>query len=415
LSGAGFTRRDALHGAGAAAAWLAAPAALARPTGVHQVFVGTYSWQRGEAKSGNFGPAEATSDGVYRFAFDARTGRAGPVTLAAATPNPANLILHPNRRILYAGSSRLPIERGQHRLTAFAIAPDGSLREINRALSGGGIPTQGAIDRAGRFLVTTNFDSDNIVSLRLGSDGSVGDIVSVAGKPIGALPAQDAPPTLPGQIAGGNRAAGPTDRLRPHMALLSPDEHFALAAQMSTDSIVVLALDRRTGRLTPHQEAPTTRHAGPRHIAWGKDGRFLYSADEEGSQITAWAWDVPRGKLTAIQQVTSLPTDFRGANKPAHVAVHPGGGFVYVNNRGHGSLAGYRIDRRNGRVTPIGWTKLRSPVCWHFVFDPSGRWLLAANQSDSSTQIFAVDPGTGALSDTGQVVATPLPTSLVLV
>jgi 6-phosphogluconolactonase len=391
------------------------PPAFARSPKLHRVFVGTYSWRAGEPKSGNFGPADATSDGIYCFAFDAGTGRAGPVTLAAATPNPANLIAHPTRPILYAGSSRLPIEQGQHRLTAFAITADGRLREINRGLSGGGLPTQGAIDRTGRNLVTTNFDSDNIVCVRLGADGSVGAISSVVGKPIGAMPAQDAPPTLPGQIAGGNRTASPTRRLRPHMALLSPDERFALAAQMSTDSIVVLAFDATTGNLTPHSEAHTIHGSGPRHMAWGKSGGCLYSADEEGSRITAWGWDARRGTVTALQQVTSLPADFRGANKPAHVAVHPGGGFVYVNNRGHGSLAGYRIDPKTNRVTPIGWTMLRSPVCWHFVFDPSGRWLLAANQSDSTTQIFAVDPRTGALTDTGQIVATPLPTSLALI
>ncbi|WP_313803750.1 lactonase family protein [Sphingobium sp.] len=406
-----WDRRTLLAGAGAAALVPAMAQAKGR---LHRIFTGSYSWGPNEPKSGNFGPPDMVSEGIYSFPFDSRSGRAGPVELAAHTPNPANLILHPNRRILYAGSSRLPIEQGQHRLTAFAIE-QGRLIEINHLPSGGGIPTQGAVSRSGRFMVTTNFDSDNIVSFSLRPDGGLQSLVSVIGKPIGAIPAKDSPPTAPGAIAGGARQTGATDRLRPHMALLSPDERFAIATQMSTDSCVILRFDAQTGTLIPHGEAHDRHGSGPRHIAFAPDGRFLYSANEEGSTITAWRWDARAGALEAMQQLPTLPAGTNGANKPAHVAIHPSGRFAYVNNRGHGSIAIYGIDQTDGRLAPQGWTMLRSPVSWHFLIDPSGGWLIVANQSDSSTQIFAIDPRSGALSDSGQLLATPCPTCLTLV
>lgn len=409
----GYARRTFLGGV-AGLGLASALRADAVPATRHQVFVGTYSFGPDEVKTGNFGPDDAYSEGIYSFPFDPRTGRAGEVRLAARTPNPANLIVHPSRRLIYAGSSRLPIEQGQHRMTAFAIE-GGLLREINHGPSGGGIPTQGAVDRSGRNLITANFDSDNVVCLRLARDGAVGALSSFVGRAPGVLPAKENPPTRKGAIAGGTRQDGPTDRTRPHMALLSADDRFVIATQMSTDSCTILTFDPASGALTPHGEAHNAHGSGPRHIAFGRDHRFLYSADEEGSTITGWAWDARRGALAALQQCTTLPRDVAIANKPAHVAVHPDGRFIYVNNRGHGSLAGFAIDPRSGRLTPIGWTMLGASVAWHFTFDPSGRWLLVANQSDSSTHIFAANGRTGALTPTGQIVRTPLPTCLQIV
>ena len=402
-------RRAFIGGTAALGATVAVPAVA--KSRQRRVFVGSYSFGPGEEKTGNFGPDDVYSEGIYSFSFNPQTGRAGAVELAARTPNPANLILHPNGRMLYAGSSRLPIVDGQHRMTSFAIQADGRLRETGHILSGGGIPTQGVIDRGGRNLLTANFDSDNIVCLRLGADGGLQSISSVIGKAPGAMAARVNPNVPKGAIAGGARKPG-DDRMRPHMVLLSPDERFAITAQMGRDVCSVHRFDAARGVLTPHNEAHNEHGSGPRHIAFGRDGRFLYSADEESSTITVWAWNARRGELKVIQQLSTRPAGFTGTSTPAHVAVLPSGNAVYVNNRGHGSLAGFAIDRRTGLLTPIGHTMLGSPVSWYFEFDRSGRWLLAANQSDSSTHIFAANPASGALTPTGQVLRTPLPTSL---
>lgn len=404
-------RRRVIAAAGAiglAAGLGAAPRAHER-----RVFVGSYSFGPGEAKTGNFGPDSVYSEGIYSFGFDPKSGRAGAVTLAARTANPSNLIVHPGRRFLYAGSSRQPIVDGQHRITSFAIE-GGSLREIGHAACGGGIPTQGVVDRSGRNLLITNFESDNIVCLRLGRDGEAGAISSFDGKAPGVMPANASQPIVKGGIAGGARQPG-IDRMRPHMVLLSPDERFAIAAQMGQDACAVYRFDASRGLLMPHGAAHNAEGSGPRHIAFGRDGRFLYSADEESSTITVWYWDAEQGTLAPIQQISTRPAGYTGISIPAHVAVHPSGNAVYVNNRGVGTLAGFAIDRTTGRVTPIGQTPLGATVAWHFAFDPDGRWLLVANQSDSSTRIFAVNASSGALTPTGQVVPTPLPTSLQII
>ena len=40
---------------------------------------------------------------------------------------------------------------------------------------------------------------------------------------------------------------------------------------------------------------------------------------------------------------------------------------------------------------------------------PGGRWLLVANETSSTVNLFAVDPRTGRLTDTGTALSVPNP------
>lgn len=134
-------------------------------------------------------------------------------------------------------------------------------------------------------------------------------------------------------------------------------------------------LDASAETLVPHSEALAGAGAGPRHLQFEPSGRFLYTSDEAASSITVWRWNESRGELHAIQQLSTLPADFSGENHPADIQVHPGGRFVYVSNRATGTLAGYRIDQRDGQLTRIADTDMGSPSSWSFVFEPSGQRL----------------------------------------
>jgi len=50
-----------------------------------------------------------------------------------------------------------------------------------------------------------------------------------------------------------------------------------------------------------------------------------------------------------------------------------------------------------------------------FAVDPSGSYLYAANQDSDTIVCFRVDPGSGKLSSTGNVVKTGSPSSIVFV
>jgi 6-phosphogluconolactonase len=419
-----ITRRAALLTV--AAGWLTArgtTAALSAAPGTSQLhrrlqryFVGTFTNASGESIPADFGTRSTVSRGLYSFEFDASTGRAGDISLAAEISNPGNLIMHSNGRVLYACRGQNSRLEGQSPITAFAIE-GAQLRELNTVPSGGCGPTVGVVDKSGGNLLTTNFASNSIVCFKLQSDGSLGlrsAYLGAAFKPPSAAVAGAAlPATLatvvgaPGPLASAAQVAA--GRTKPHAIVLSRDERFAIAAEIDGNRCMVLRFDASAGTLAPHSEAHAGAGAGPRHLQFEPSGRFLYTSDEGDSTITAWQWNEARGELRAAQQLSTLPAGFSGENHPADIQVHPGGRFVYVSNRATGTLAGYGINQRDGSLTRIGDTDMGSPSSWSFLFDPSGQWLLLTAQIGDYVAIYRVNQRSGALAPTGQRLAVTLP------
>jgi 6-phosphogluconolactonase len=129
----------------------------------------------------------------------------------------------------------------------------------------------------------------------------------------------------------------------------------------------------------------------------------LYSSNESGSTVSAWRWEERSGTLRLMQSLPTTPAGAETGNHPAHVAVHPSGRFVYVSNRGHGSMAVFRVGTA-GTLKSLPEAPLPSSECMCFAIDRSGRWLIAALLTSGEVRIFSINPVSGALSITDQRV-----------
>ena len=374
--------RRTLLGAGAAVI-AGRPTVLRAQARTVRVFVGTFTDAFGVELPAYFGGRDAgrKSRGLYTFTFDTMTGRAGEISLAAEVSNPFNLTVHSNRRVLYACRWPTPLD-GQN-LTAFAVE-GASLRELNSMRSGGGGPNVGVVDSSGRYLLITNFISDNIVCFRLDRDGSLVERSAMIGEDPGG----------------------------PHAVVLSRTEHFAIAPEIHANRCRVMRFDAREGALETHQLAADVPDAGPRHLVWHPSHRYLYTSGETGSSISAWSWDENKGELKVLQNLTTRPAGFTGRNTPADIAMHPSGRFVYVTNRGAGTLAGFRIDQSTGALTAVDQAEIDSPSSWSMACDPSGKWALATAQLGDEVVVYSVDQRTGRLTRTGQTLPVISPTCL---
>ena len=184
------------------------------------------------------------------------------------------------------------------------------------------------------------------------------------------------------------------------------------AAEINANRCTVMRFDAARGSLDVHARASAHAKAGPRHLAFGPGGRYLYTSNEEDSTLSAWRWDARRGELAEIQHLSTLPAGFGPGNHPADIQVHPGGRLVYVTNRTTGTLAGYRIDPRTGLLSRIADAPIGSPASWGFLFDPTGRWALVTAQIGDYVAIYSVDARSGELKPTGQRLGVTLPTCL---
>jgi 6-phosphogluconolactonase len=342
------------------------------------------------------------SQGIYVSRFDAATGRLSAPELAAATPNPSFLALHPNGRFLYA-VNELDEFHGEKAgsVTAFAIdAATGRLSQVSEASTKGTSPCHLSLDRTGRHLFVANYGGGSVAVLPVREDGTLSAATSfIQHTGHGGLKGQEAP--------------------HAHDIALDAANRFALVADLGLDKLLVYGFDAAAGTLTaaPVAFAASKPGAGPRHFDFHPGGRLVFSLNELSLTLGSYRYDPATGSLTEILTTSTLPA---GVNvtpnlSGAELRVHPSGRFVYASNRGHDSIAVFSVVGDKGtlhavEVVPTGGKTPRS-----FTIDPTGAWLLAANQGSDSVIVFRIDPKTGRLSRTDATVTVVAPVCVTFV
>jgi 6-phosphogluconolactonase len=376
---------------------LAAPDAVRAQTqtqataapGVYWVYVGTYTG----------GNAPDRSRGIYVLEFDTRTGELGPPRVAAASPSPSFLAIHPNREFLYAVNEEIPGHAGGG-VSAFAIDQSkGTLELLNQQPSAGSGPCHLVVDRQGQNVLVANYGSGSGGCLPIERDGKLRPASSTY--------------QHRGQVADPKRQGGP----HAHSINLDATNRYAFVADLGLDQIRMYAFDPAGGRLTPHQPpfAKVAPRSGPRHFAFHPDGRFAYVINEISKTVTAFAYDADNGVLTEIQTISTVPADARPGGSTAEVQVHPSGKFLYGSNRGHDSIAIFAIDPTTGKLTSVGFEPTQGRTPRNFAIDPTGTFLLAENQDSNTIVVFRIDPQNGTLKPTGQTAKVSKPVCIKMI
>ncbi len=353
----------------------------------YMIYVGTYT--------------DHGSKGVYVYRFDSSTGKLTSLGLAAETAEPSFLAVDPNGRFLYAVN-----ETGSYNgqptgaVSAFAIQPEiGKLSLLNQVSSRGADPAHIILDRAGKFALVSNYTSGNVVVLPVLKDGRLGEASSFV--------------QHKGSSVNSERQKGP----HAHAMALSPDNRFAVVADLGLDQLLVYSYDAAKGNLGANpQIMKASPGVGPRHLAFSSDGRFLYVINEMQSTVVAYSYNQSTGALHELQTISTLPKNFSGNNTAAEIEIHPSGEFLYASNRGDdNSIVVFAINPRAGTLTLVENDPAGGKTPRHFAIDPTGSWLLAANEDSNNIVIFQIDPKTGHLTATGDVVQVSSPTCLMFV
>ena len=342
-------------------------------------------------------PPSGSADGIAVFRFDADTGVLDPVQTVPGVVNPSWLTLDGREQILYAVN-----EEGEGRVSAFARdAATGTLRPLNDQRSHGADPCYVSLDPSGRYLLVANYSGGTVAVLPVAADGRLEAATCVIHHQGSSIrPEQEGP--------------------HPHMIRPSADGRFVLATDLGTDQVLVYRLDTSTGQLTPNEQGTAVvaedPGAGPRHFAFAPSGRTVYVINELDSTVTVYDYTPERGELHARQVVSTLPDGVDGpaiGNSCAHIAVSPDGRFVYGSNRGHDSIAIWEVAGANGELRPVGHEPTRGKTPRGFSLDPTGAWLLVANQESDTIVPFRRDPDSGRLTAAGPVTQTPSPVAIL--
>jgi 6-phosphogluconolactonase len=351
------------------------------------LYVGTYTEKEAHVN----GKAE----GIYVYKFNAKTGKLSYLSTSPRVINPSYLAIHPSKEYLYAVNETGGREPGTSGgVSAFRIDPKTSdLSLINQVSSAGDWPCYISVDYSGRFALVANY-SGSVVMLPLNKDGSIGQ----ASKTI------------------QHRGGGPTNRQRgPHAHMIIPgfDNELAYAVDLGADKVFTYVLDTDNQTLVPTQyNTDITAGAGPRQMVLHPLMKTAYVVNEINGTVECFNI-AESGKLERFQTISTLPDGVTADAASADIQIHPSGLYLYVSNRGeNNNLAIYEISSQNGTLHLLAHQTTYGKGPRSFVIDPSGSFLIVANQDTDNMFTFKIDNSTGLLIDDPIETQTPTPVCL---
>ena len=402
-----ISRRSFLSMALAAGAALSAQATDQAPL---IAYVGTFTSPLQKMKATQVDLPPGNGQGIHLFEVNRSTGAMTPCGLYKTGVSPNCLTFNAARTVLY--STNETDHQGNNEagsVSAFAINPkDGQLKLLNTVSSGGKGPTYVSLHPSGRFLLVANYFGGSVAVLPIKADSSLGEATDFKQDTgtVGPKKATNAPP--------GSFAFSGHDQTHAHMIEADASGRFVLSVDLGLDQILVWKFDGQKGKLTPNDPPLVSLPAGdgPRHFAFHPNHRWLYSLQEEGSNIVLFDYDGDRGRLSSRQTVSSLPPGFAGSNFCSEILVSADGRFVYVGNRLHDSIGIFSVGK-DGTLSFVGeeWTHGDYPRS--FSFDPTGEFFYSLNQRGDNVAVFRVDRNTGALAFTGHYEPVGNPSSIV--
>ncbi|MEL6589423.1 MAG: lactonase family protein [Bacteroidota bacterium] len=341
------------------------------------LFIGTYTKKEGHV--------DGKAKGLYVYELDDESGDIRYLNTYEALVNPSFLCLHPSLPVVFA-VQELTGDTGQPfgRVNALQFDPEANmLSPINEQSTFGLAPCYVSTDASGERLMLANYVNGTVVVYPLSENASIDQASQVI------------------------HHQG--ERPHAHCILPDPSGKFALAADKGADAIMRYRLEGNGLQPASPAQYSTPDGAGPRHLAFHPNGKYLYCINELDN--TVLLYDYTEEGLKQRQQISTLPTDFEGNSYCADLHIHPNGRFLYGSNRGHDSIVMYQI-AEDGSLSLLGheWTRGQFPR--NFMIHPSGGFLYVANQNSSNVVCFHLGED-GLLHFQGQAWDVPTPVCLV--
>ncbi|MCS6866244.1 MAG: lactonase family protein [Gemmataceae bacterium] len=335
--------------------------------GEQWVFLGTYTSPDG-------------SQGIYRCKFDDTTGQLSKPELAAEMASPSFLAIHPTKKFLYAVGEGSGRDGGP--VVAFALnAKTGQLTKLNEDKSGGPGPCHIAISPQGNMAAIANYGGGSTCVFAIEADGKLGRRI--------------------GFVQHKGSSAHPSRQKQPHAhccAFNAAGDHL-YTVDLGIDKVKVFHVSIKNGLEEDEDEDVTLPPGtGPRHMTFLPSGQGgFYVCGELNSTVNV----VQGGKV--VQTLSTLPKETPG-NTTAECITSPDGQFVYVSNRGHNSIAVFRV-KDNRQLEPAGHITGDINIPRNFNIDLTGKWMLIASQNGGKVGVWERDLKTGGAKETGQTVA----------
>lgn len=333
------------------------------------------------------------SEGIYVYNFNTANGESKMVS-SIKTSNPSFITISPNKKYVYAVNENGDSVNNGGGVTAFRFDKTTStLHFINEQKTGGNHPCYVTIDKTGKWLFAANYSGGSFAEFQVKPNGGI------------------APARIVEQFSGKGIDASRQEGPHVHSTVLTPNNKLLMVTDLGRDKILVYPFNAATGQLGISKCSSTSvlGGSGPRHLALSASQKFVYATQEINGTVGVFSMS-PAGKLKMLQTISAVPEGYTGSFGGADIHISPDGKFLYASNRGESNtIAIFSIDKSTGVLKAIGHQPTGGSTPRNFNFDPSGNFLLVANQNTDNIVIFSIDRNTGLLTDTGKKIEVPAP------
>lgn len=320
--------------------------------------------------------------GIHVLEIDTETGALSPIAVVPGIDNPIYFAIDKARKHLYVAQGDEP---GGDRMSNGAVAvykigKDYGLTLLDKRATHFSVPCYIALDRDEKSLLYAEYACAHAGVVGLKADGSFkkGDGVSI-------------------QHVGSGPNPKRQEAAHVHCSVTAPGNKIMLACDLGQDT--VFAYDFQTwpkglARL-PESDIHTAPGAGPRHLIFSSDGRFAYLVNELLSTVQSFAFD---GRtFSELQTLPMLPPAICGDSKAAAIRLSPDGKWLLASNRGHDSIAAYRVGDDGLLGVPV-ISRLTGRFPRDFVFVPNSRFLLVGHKLSNELAVYSFDDTNGLIT-----------------
>ncbi|MHA6235760.1 lactonase family protein [Pseudomonas fluorescens group sp. PF-69] len=346
------------------------------------------------------------SQGIYRLNFNSATGQIDAKPLQVIkSENPSWLTLSKDQRYLFVVNENGPGQRDPvGRVSSYAIAPKThELSLINQVQSLGNEPTHSSLSADASHLFVSNYSvaedpGGTLAVLPVNADGALKPVVQMSGHPASRV--------------------NPERQMSSHVhsTVSSPDGRYVFSNDLGADRVFAYRFDPKANPdlpLTPANPAFVQLPAGsgPRHLLFSADGKHAWLTMEMSAQVAVF--DYRDGSLEQTQMVDLAAGQPVSDKAAAALHASADGKFLYVSNRGTANqLLVFAIDPATGHLKELQRRSVEGDHPREFSLDPSGKFVLIANQKSNGIVVVERDAKTGLLGKTVQKLPMDAPSDL---
>lgn len=335
------------------------------------------------------------AEGIVVFDFDTETGELKEVEKEDNLINPSFLSISPNGKFLYACTETRLETHGS--VSAFKIdASTGELTFLNKQTAGGRNPVHLIVHPTNKYVIVSNYTDAGISVFECNADGSL--------QPSSQLI----------EFEGSSVIKGRQDKAHIHSSNLSPDSEYVFSPDLGSDKIRAFRFDHKNLlTVVDSLTINTDKGSGPRHFTFHPNQPFAYCVDELSGTVSFYSYN--NGQLSLSDTYASYEfKQEKYASSDIHIS--PDGKFLYVSNRqDENSISIFGINQNNGKLKLKSHQSTSGNIPRSFVIDPTGKYLIVANQTSNDLVIFSRNFETGLLTQIGKKVGLKSPSSLKMI